>query len=488
MLRTRPLSLHDEDLAGAGTTVARVWRSSLDQVTRGGSYGALAGDVLGVLAYFAAEDIPRFLLEAPAIAGEATLGGGDPLAVDLALVGLADYSLVSLEPHAISLHRLVQHLTREHVEDGGVSTDHIATAIRLLRAALGGQEVSRRVSRLLPHIAAVADHAARLSALPEEIASLLNVAAQDRLDSGQLDLAQSLLDRALAIATGSLGPDHPQTLLARNSRARSLGERGRTKEAIAGLQLVLEDRLRVLGPDHTATFWTRHNLARFQGEGGGIADAIAEFELLFADRLRVLGPDHPHTLSTRDGIARWLGESGKTEEAIAQLQALVEDKRRVFGPDHPAVLGTRNGLARFLGEAGRVTEAIARLQLVLQDRLRLFDADHPHTLWTRHNLALFLGRDGRVAEAIGRLEALLEDRLRVLGPDNPATLWNRHHLALFLGEQGGVQEAVARLDGLLDDCLRVLGPDHLLVARTRSGLARFSEDSTPRRSPTAPGP
>ena len=34
----------------------RLLESSLDQVTRSGPYGTLAGDVLGVLAYFAAED------------------------------------------------------------------------------------------------------------------------------------------------------------------------------------------------------------------------------------------------------------------------------------------------------------------------------------------------------------------------------------------------------------------------------------------------
>jgi hypothetical protein len=42
MLRTRPLSLHSEDLAGVGTTVAKVWESSLDQVTGSGAHGSLA--------------------------------------------------------------------------------------------------------------------------------------------------------------------------------------------------------------------------------------------------------------------------------------------------------------------------------------------------------------------------------------------------------------------------------------------------------------
>jgi hypothetical protein len=116
MLRTRPLGIHSEDLAGAGTTIAKVWESSLEQVNGRGGNGTLASDVLGVLAYFAAEDIPRLLFEPPAIDGDAALGGGDPLAVDLALVALAEYSLINLEADAIGLHRLVQHFTRVHLE------------------------------------------------------------------------------------------------------------------------------------------------------------------------------------------------------------------------------------------------------------------------------------------------------------------------------------------------------------------------------------
>ena len=35
-LRARPLALHAEDLAGIGTTAARVWESPLEQVVRSG--------------------------------------------------------------------------------------------------------------------------------------------------------------------------------------------------------------------------------------------------------------------------------------------------------------------------------------------------------------------------------------------------------------------------------------------------------------------
>ncbi|MGK5559284.1 tetratricopeptide repeat protein, partial [Actinomadura kijaniata] len=51
-----------------------------------------------------------------------------------------------------------------------------------------------------------------------------------------------------------------------------------------------------LGPNHPDTLTARNNLAYWQGEAGDAAGAATASEELLADRLRVLGPDHPDTL------------------------------------------------------------------------------------------------------------------------------------------------------------------------------------------------
>ena len=170
----------------------------------------------------------------------------------------------------------------------------------------------------------------------------------DRIDIGQLDIARSLLDRGLAVAMESLGPDHPDTLKTRDNSALWLGEGGRVNEALAHSQALLEDRRRILGPDHPDTLKTRNDLGWVLGEAGRVGEAVAHSQALLEDDLRVLGPDHRETLRTRHHLARWLGEAGKVDEAVAQFQALLEDDLRVLGPDHPETLGTRHNLAWFL--------------------------------------------------------------------------------------------------------------------------------------------
>ena len=73
-------------------------------------------------------------------------------------------------------------------------------------------------------------------------------------------------------------------------------------------QRLLNDRLRVLGPDHPDTLIARRNLARWRGEAGDPVGPAEEFQRLLNDRLRVLGPDHPHTLNTRSNLANWRGQ------------------------------------------------------------------------------------------------------------------------------------------------------------------------------------
>jgi hypothetical protein len=96
-----------------------------------------------------------------------------------------------------------------------------------------------------------------------------------------------------------------------STTGRWRGELGDPAGAVAALEELLADRMRVLGPDHPWTMGTRHELARWRGELGDPAGAVAALEELLADRVRVLGPDHPDTLRTRESLAYWRNAGGQ---------------------------------------------------------------------------------------------------------------------------------------------------------------------------------
>ena len=62
---------------------------------------------------------------------------------------------------------------------------------------------------------------------------------------------------------------------------------------------------RILGPDHVDTLRARQHMARWTGHAGDARRASREYQRLFEDQRRVLGVDHEETVSTHNDIKYW---------------------------------------------------------------------------------------------------------------------------------------------------------------------------------------
>src|SRR6202043_2297699 len=86
--------------SGRQRTIARIWQLSLQAIE---DEQPLAGEILRTLAWFSPDPIPRDL---------AYQLREDPLTVDDALALLSAYSMITLTPQSITIHRLVQAVAR----------------------------------------------------------------------------------------------------------------------------------------------------------------------------------------------------------------------------------------------------------------------------------------------------------------------------------------------------------------------------------------
>ncbi|MFF3129226.1 tetratricopeptide repeat protein [Streptomyces sp. NPDC057908] len=310
--------------------------------------------------------------------------------------------------------------------------------------------------------------------------------AASRAPRANTNASRSAAEDALHRPVHHSGPDHPDTLTARNNLAHWRGEAGDAAGAAVAFEELLADRLRVLGPDHPHTLATRDRLAHWRGEAGDAVGAAVAFEGLLADLLRVQGPDHLDTLAARGNLARCRGNAGDAVGAAAEWEELLAEMLRVKGPEDPDTLAARNKLAYWRGEAGDAAGAAVAFEGVLAGLLRVQGPDHPDTLtarnklahWrdtltARNKLAHWRGEAGDAAGAAVAFEGVLADRLRVLGPDHPDTLTARDRLAHWRGEAGDAVGAAAAWEYVLADRLRVLGPDHPDTLATRNNLAQF---------------
>jgi hypothetical protein len=134
-LRSDPEAVYDADLAHTESVTARVWRRSLDHVTHG-QQNHPAAVILGVMSYFAPDDIPRQLFSLEAIQAVPILDDLGMTRLTMALGELAAYSLITMDADSVNVHRLIQHLTRLDTDSRGVAVDYCAAAIGLLDACV----------------------------------------------------------------------------------------------------------------------------------------------------------------------------------------------------------------------------------------------------------------------------------------------------------------------------------------------------------------
>ena len=256
------------------------------------------------------------------------------------------------------------------------------------------------------------------------------------------------------------GPEHPDTLAARQELARWTGRAGDLAAARDQYAELLPVRERVLGPEHPETLITRASLARWTGQAGDPAAAWDQLAELLPVRERVLGPEHPETLFNRHELARWTGHAGDPAAARDQLAELLPVRERVSGPEHPDTLAARQELARWTGRAGDLAAARDQFAELLPVRERVLGPERPETLITRASLARWTGQAGDPAAARDQFAELLPVRERVLGPEHPETLTARASLARWTGQAGDLAAARDQFAELLPVRERVSRPEH----------------------------
>lgn len=143
------------------------------------------------------------------------------------------------------------------------------------------------------------------------------------------------IERALAIVTQALGPDHPKIARMLQTRGGNFRRLDRLAEAEADYQRSLAIFRASLGEDvgEVGTVYT--NLGSLYDKRGDHAAAVEQQRRAVAIYERVFGPDHARTLVARERLGGTLSKAGHAEEAVATLRQVIDGQRRAVGADHP---------------------------------------------------------------------------------------------------------------------------------------------------------
>jgi len=513
LLAAYPADMYAQTAEGGDPqrTIARIWRVTLDQLAS----TPAAGQLLRVLAFFAPAGIPRTLL-----AGLVQ----PPPQLATAIGRLAAYSMITTSGETLSVHRLVQAVSRTpdpsdpHRAPAAIEeARELATALlatvappdvenpawwpawRVLHPHLGAfagyttadTDTDVTVGLLNRYAVFLADQGAPVPAihlLQRSLDDCCRIHGEDHIQTlivrnnlagayqtaGNLAKAITLFEASLAGRRRVLGNVHPETLTSCNNLAFAYRKAGDTTKAITLYETTVADSIRVLGPDHPRTLNLQGNLAQAYLQAGDLDRVIKLAKAVLDDSLRVLGDDHPQTLAARNNLAGAYREAGDLDRAIPLFKAVLDDNIRVLGPDHPKTLKLRSNLAQAHLHARDLIQAIKLAKAVLDDSLRVLGDDHPDTLSSRNNLAGAYQEAGNPRRAIPLYETTLAGRSRVLGDDNPDTLTSRNNLAGAYQKAGDLDRAITLYETSLADCTRVLGTHHPLTVTARGNLQRLA--------------
>ena len=315
--------------------MAQAWQVSLDHADQD---CPAAAELLRLLAFLGPDAVPRELLGAKPEALPEALR--DPFDRDGAIEALARYSLLRAAPDSLTVHRLVQAVTRDGL-DQAASARCVERAIALVDAALPPptwDNVHRSaIEKLLPQALAAVEEAERFGVVSDSLGAILTVVGEYHYAGGAYDEAEPLLRRAVAVREQVLGPDHPNLATPLHKLANVCDDMGRSAEAESLYRRVVAVRERAFDPGHPLIAEAMGCLGiHLFCHVGRRAEAEPIIARSLASYERTIGPDHPDLALSLFHMAWLYRESGRPVDAEPRLLARNRRRRTGLGPRAPA--------------------------------------------------------------------------------------------------------------------------------------------------------
>ena len=313
-------------------------------------------------------------------------------------------------------------LVLEKLGDYPSAESLLRRSLRVLEKTLGQQHQDTattlsNLGRVLDLQGKSGETSSGATAAAGEDARQLSLRAQELIDRGQYQEAETLHYRVVAIHEKTLGRENPVSATSLSNLGNVLYLQGKFKEAEAVHRRVLALREKVLGTEHPDTATSMNNLANVlqqQGKDELLApsearaqarsnlQAYTETERLFRKALeiqeRTLGPEHPATANTLNNLSTYLDRRGRPEEAEPLQRRALSILEKSLGPLHPDTAAMLTTLAVMLDRQGKLTESEALYRKAVEIARQ---AGNPRILLLNSSrLGYALAKRGRYREAL----------------------------------------------------------------------------------------
>lgn len=414
-------------------TIATTWDISLQAIKEDLPE---AVDLLKLFAFLSPDDIPISLLKEGAGELPEPLRSilQDSIKLNDAVAALRRYSLINVADNSFSIHRLVQAVTFDSLEEDEKKR-WAEAAVKLVNKAFPFNTNDVRTwpacSSLLPHALASTKLAEELEVAPGETARLLNQAGLYLNVKANLLEAKILFERALAHVEKFYGPNSNEAAI----RVSNLGFVLKDLGDLTGAKICFERALTIqedlFGPDHETVAIDVNNLGTVLEDLGDPQEAKKLYERALAIDEKVYGRDDPRVAITVNNLGGVLRSLGDLQEAKKHYDRALSIGEKVYDPEHPQVAIYANNLGGVLEDLEDLQGAKKHYDRALAIGEKVYGLDHPVVAIRVNNLGGVLEHLGDRQGAKRCYERALGIFQKSLGADHPKTKVTQGNLELL---------------------------------------------------------
>lgn len=406
-------------------TIATTWEISFRAVQEKSKASA---DLLNLCAFLAPENIPRSLLiNGIKILPEPLASGiDDEFDFDNIIKILKDYSLINTTSTNLSVHRLVQIITRNRLEADN-QRRWSQVAITLLDNSFiydsNRMQTWKECSVLLPHTLAASSYAEDFNVALEVTSHLLNEVGLYLKKYARFTEAKSVLERAIRIEENIHSPNHPSIAIRASNIGLVLYELGDFEKAKIYFEKALKIGEKEYGSDHPKVAIYHNNLGLALRKLNDYDGAKNCFErAIMADaKATAFNPHDVVAHIVNFGMA--LQDLGNPAEAVKFFARALEIGEKFYEPSNPELAPCLSNLGTALADAGDLDKALEYVGRALEVSEKAYGLNHPDVAVYLTNLIVILNEaanlDANVAE--DRLKLALRICQELLGDNHPTT-------------------------------------------------------------------
>lgn len=259
--------------------------------------------------------------------------------------------------------------------------------------------------------------------------------------AGKRDLSKRTGTRAAEALTRSLGPDDPLTLSAMFNLARTCLHSNEHERSHDLLLQVLTKREHFFGPEHPDTLMARNELGmNLCSQRIKLHEAERLVRNVLESRKIVLGEEHAYTLWSVNDLSKVYCELRRFDEARIMLEEIRPIVSRTLGDNHAGMIMTEANLSRvyvLCNMWDKAHELIQRLRKVVP-------SEHPdriHAEWGHAYVLLHHKNDPKAAEDCCNRIMSWVSQTGVLAPDNARVIATAELLLQIYQNQQRDEEA-----------------------------------------------